>query len=68
MVSPYIVRDSQWFSFEDIQSIEVKAQFIKDNGYGGAMVWSIDTDDFQGFCSEKRFGLIQKVQDVRPLF
>nr|AQZ26771.1 chitinase 3 [Tigriopus japonicus] len=64
VVSPYIVRDSQWFSFEDIQSIEVKAQFIKDNGYGGAMVWSIDTDDFQGFCSEKRFGLIQKVQDV----
>lgn len=35
------------------RSIKEKAQLIDDLNLGGAMVWSIDTDDFNGICGEK---------------
>jgi hypothetical protein len=28
------------------------------------MIWSIDTDDFHGFCTGKKFGLIRTIRDV----
>lgn len=28
-----------------------QAHYIKDHGLAGAMIWSLDTDDFSGFCS-----------------
>eukprot|EP00095_Tigriopus_kingsejongensis_P010971 maker-scaffold270_size230592-snap-gene-1.18 protein:Tk10971 transcript:maker-scaffold270_size230592-snap-gene-1.18-mRNA-1 annotation:"hypothetical protein DAPPUDRAFT_232075" len=64
VVGPYITKGSQWFGFDDVASFEIKAQFIKDNGFGGAMIWSIDTDDFQGLCGGPTFPLTRKVQEV----
>lgn len=28
----------------------IQAHYIKDHGLAGAMIWSLDTDDFSGFC------------------
>nr|AAA61639.1 venom chitinase [Chelonus sp.] len=50
---PYAVKGNQWVSFDDLAAIKAKAQFIKQEGLGGAMVWSIETDDFKGLCGEK---------------
>lgn len=36
-----------------IRSIKKKAEFINELGLGGAMVWSIETDDFKGICGRK---------------
>ena len=33
-------------------------------GLGGGMVWSIDTEDFQGFCSGKKFPLLNVIDEV----
>lgn len=54
MKVPYCVDGDQWIGFDDERSIRVKMQWIKDSGYGGAMV----NEDFHSssncilmFCS-----------------
>ncbi|KAK3862991.1 hypothetical protein Pcinc_031195 [Petrolisthes cinctipes] len=51
MVSPYTYSGRQWCGYDDPTSAAVKAHYIKNHGLAGAMVWSLDTDDFSGYCS-----------------
>lgn len=48
MKVPYLVEDDQWVGFDDEKSIRHKMQWVKDEGYAGAMVWTVDMDDFSG--------------------
>ena len=63
VVGPYCYKGDQWFGYDDEKSFEVKANYIQDKGLAGAMVWSIDTDDFKGFCGREN-GLINTLADV----
>mgnify|MGYP001796413664 CR=1 FL=1 len=42
------VTDRQWVSYDNEISITMKCNFVKKHGLGGAMIWSLDFDDFTG--------------------
>ena len=36
----------EWVGFDDVKSMEYKANYIKDNNLGGGMLWSLDMVKF----------------------
>ncbi|XP_076345267.1 uncharacterized protein LOC143244460 isoform X2 [Tachypleus tridentatus] len=53
LLGPYCYKDNQWVGFDDEVMVIKKAEYIRGQGLGGAMVWTLDDDDFRGFCGEK---------------
>ncbi|KAK9501596.1 hypothetical protein O3M35_012293 [Rhynocoris fuscipes] len=51
--SAYMVYRDQWVGFEDVYSIQLKMEYLKQEQLGGVMVWSLDLDDFNGVCGTK---------------
>lgn len=45
-------KDNMWISYDDTMSVGLKVAFAQKLGLGGIMVWSVDTDDFNGNCSQ----------------
>lgn len=52
----------EWVGFDDVRSIEAKSKYIMDRKLGGAMIWSLDMDDFTGtFCNQGKYPLLSTV-------
>lgn len=43
---PYAVSGNQWVGYDDEESVSHKLNYIKKRNLGGAMFWSIETEDF----------------------
>ncbi|XP_043255023.1 chitinase-3-like protein 1 [Colletes gigas] len=50
---PYAFKGNQWVGYDDVTSVLEKAKYINSMGLGGAMMWSVETDDFRGTCGSK---------------
>ncbi|XP_071107641.1 uncharacterized protein [Haliotis cracherodii] len=62
---PAIYSREQWIGYDDLQSLEKKALYIRQQQLGGAMLWEMGQDDFGGkFCGQGRYPLLSKVRDV----
>lgn len=47
---PYLYSNKEWVSYEGTQSVMEKAKFIVENQLGGAMIYSLNADDYSGAC------------------
>lgn len=67
--SPYLFAGNEWISYEDERSIECKTNFIKSNGFGGAMLFSLNTDDFLSYCRTdmENYGIYDDSNSTFPL-
>ncbi|KAK8746404.1 hypothetical protein OTU49_017005 [Cherax quadricarinatus] len=59
LTEPYTYRDDLWCSYENHTSAAIKANYARVHGLAGLMVWSIDMDDFHGYCHDETFDLIR---------
>lgn len=70
---PYAYHGDQWVSFENVESIHAKAKYIHNTNLGGAMVWTLDFDDFRGNCGCGNYPLLTALnqamrdKDTEPL-
>ncbi|XP_074833408.1 acidic mammalian chitinase-like [Carettochelys insculpta] len=65
---PYAYKGSEWLGYDNIKSFNIKAQWLMKNNFGGAMVWSLDLDDFTGtFCNQGKFPLINTLKNALGL-
>jgi len=60
--APYMYKDNQWISYDDPESITKKVQYLNKLGLRGAMVWSIDTDDFLNKCGTGKYPLMNAIK------
>ncbi|XP_077011894.1 chitotriosidase-1 isoform X2 [Tamandua tetradactyla] len=65
---PYAFQGNQWVGFDDVKSFQDKVSYLKQKKLGGAMVWTLDLDDFTGsFCNQGPYPLIRTLkQELNP--
>ncbi|XP_045191898.2 chitinase-3-like protein 1 [Mercenaria mercenaria] len=63
---PYYVNGRLWVGYDNMKSITEKVNWLKDNGYGGAMIWALDLDDFKNVCksSGRPYPLLSVINDL----
>ena len=59
--APFAYGGNQWVSFDSVDSARRKAEWIRREGFGGAMIFSIDMDDFSNVCCLESFPLTKAV-------
>lgn len=69
--APFASKGNQWVGYDDLTSIAMKSKWGKSLGLGGAMLWSIETDDFHGLCGQGKFPILNTInaiwKDDRPV-
>uniref|UniRef100_A0A914N0D4 GH18 domain-containing protein n=1 Tax=Meloidogyne incognita TaxID=6306 RepID=A0A914N0D4_MELIC len=54
---PYLYKNGEWFSYDNQRSYFQKIGWLRTQGFGGAFVWALDFDDFNGKCSGTKYGI-----------
>lgn len=64
--TPYSYHTNDWISYDNQQSLAFKAEFANSLGLGGAMVFSLNADDYSAssLCSSSAFPLTTVIKLV----
>jgi chitinase len=65
---PYAYNSTLWITYEDEVSAAKKAEWIRDNGFGGSMTYNINNDDMDGRCrpNGQPFALHRLIRSLLP--
>ena len=63
-MGPYAFNGNQWVGYDDVAMDRRKSQFVLDKGYGGAMIWALDLDDFNNVCGCEKYPLLKTINRV----
>ncbi len=56
---PFAFKEDQWVGYDDPKSIQLKCEYAAKRKLAGAMVWSLDFDDFNGnMCNQGKYPLL----------
>ncbi|KAM3959562.1 chitinase-3-like protein [Aphomia sociella] len=65
---PYLYKYKEWVSYDTPKSVMEKAKYIKNNNLRGAMIYSLNADDYGGLCGgdgdSLKFPLSRSVKNV----
>ncbi|XP_059189057.1 chitotriosidase-1-like [Centropristis striata] len=62
---PYATAENQWVGYDNYDSLQTKVNYLKTNSFGGAVVWSLDLDDFRGkFCKQGKYPFISQLHTL----
>ncbi|XP_020281146.1 acidic mammalian chitinase-like isoform X2 [Pseudomyrmex gracilis] len=63
---PYAYKGTEWISYDNKDSFYYKSMWIRNNGFKGAMILSLNVDDWNGTChgTNETFPLIRTVWKV----
>ncbi|CAI5688206.1 unnamed protein product [Oreochromis niloticus] len=60
---PYAYNQGVWVGYDNIKSFQAKTEWLKQNRFGGAVVWTLALDDFTGmFRGQGRNPLINTLK------
>ncbi|GFR60324.1 chitinase-3-like protein 1 [Elysia marginata] len=61
--APYAISPDEIVTYDDVQSVLAKVNYVKDNKLGGLFVSSLADDDFSGvFCGQGPYPLTQAIK------
>lgn len=61
---PYAYNDTDWISYDDIESVALKTQWIRTAGFGGVMTFNLNCDDWRGICNNVTFPLHKAILTI----
>ena len=63
-MGPYAYNGNQWVGYDDKAMIAQKCNYVRDEGFGGGMVWALDLDDFRNLCGEGAYPLMNVMREI----
>jgi chitinase len=63
-IGPYAYQGNQWVGYDDVAMIRKKSEYVVQNGFGGAMIWALDLDDFRNVCGCEPHPLLRTINRV----
>ena len=57
-LTPYAYQGEYWISYEDQESVDVKARYANHYGLKGVFIFTVQSDDFIGQFGHEKYGLL----------
>ena len=61
---PWALHGNVWITYDNLQSVQKKLDFVMEHHLGGVMVWEVNGDDSTGHCGDGKFPMMKLMMKV----